>query len=447
MKENRLVEGKVGSTLIRFSLPFFMTFILENMYGAINIIMVGRYTNAAAVAAISTGSQVMNTVLMLCLGFCMSITVLVGRKMGEKDTAGARKVIGNTLTILSLIAFVLGIIIVLGNGPIVSIMRTPIEAVPEAMKYLSICGFGITFVVGFNLVSEIYHGLGDSKTPLIFVGTACVISIILNFLLVGYLDLGAVGAALSTVISQGFSFAFGAVHLWRGRAELRISRKDLQLERAVSYGILKIGAPMVFYYLQRNVSYLIVIAIINTGGIVASAAAGITETIIGFALLVPSAVASAISVMVAQNIGAGMKHRAEKTLRWGLGICVCWGLIVCLYCQIAPGTLTSIIAKDQLVIIAAALYLRSYSIDCIFVGATSCLNAYFIGNGKSFICMIHVFAAAFFGRIPVSYMLSRLPGTTLWHMGFAAPVGSVISLVILLSFFIYFKKRRLAIHS
>ncbi len=441
MKETNLIEGEIKGTLVRFSLPFLLTYILENLYGAVDMAVVGHFAAASDVSAIATGSQVMNTILMVCLGFCNSITVLVGRKTGEKDMASVRKVIGNTTTILSFLAAALIGIVVFGNSFIVRAMQTPAEAVAGASSYLLICGLGIPFIVGYNIVCEIYHGFGDAKTPLLFIAIASVFHLLFDLLIVGHLGMGATGAAISTVISQGISFGLGVWHLRFGKAKLRISRSDLVLDKVTTGSILKIGLPMVLYYLQRNISYLIVTAIINTGGLIASAAAGVTETIVGFALLIPSSVGSAISVMTAQNLGAGRRDRAEQSLFWGMKICVGTGIVVFVLSQIAPQMFTALLINNPEVVETAALYLRTYSIDCVLLGISICMNAFFIGNGKSFICMSHVIVAAFLGRIPLSYIISRIPGTTLWHMGFAAPAGSMISVIILIASFLYYKKK------
>lgn len=441
MKDINLLEGKIKSTLVRFSFPFLLTYILENLYSAVDMAIVGHFAAASDVSAIATGGQVMNTVLMVCLGFCNSITVLVGRKTGENDMASVRKVIGNTITILSMLTLLLIGIVAFGNKTIVALMQTPQEAVASASSYLLICGLGIPFIVGYNLVCEIYHGFGDAKTPLLFVAIASVFHILSDVIVVGHFGMGAQGAAISTIISQGISFGLGVWHLRYGKTKLRISRSDLKIDRPISGSILKIGTPMVLYYLQRNVSYLIVTAIINTSGVIASAAAGVTETVVGFALLIPSSVGSAISVITAQNLGAGRRDRAEQSLFWGIKICAGSGILVFLFSQIAPQVLTGLFINKPEVIEAAALYLRTYSIDCILLGIASCMNAFFIGNGKSFICMAHVIAAAFLGRIPLSYIISKMPGTTLWHMGFAAPAGTMISVLILIVCFLYFKKK------
>lgn len=442
MKDNILIEGKVRSTLLRFSLPFLFTYILENLYSAVDIGVVGHFSSSEAVSAMTTGGQVMNTVLMLSLGLCTSLTVLVGRKAGEKDIDGIKRIVGNTITILGVLAIILMCVVVFGAKQIVSIMQTPGQAVPDAIDYLVICGFEIPFIMGYNIVGELFHGLGDSRTPLIFVAIASVIHVCIAVALVGGLGMGAAGTALATVISQAIGCILAVAYLYIKNPEIRISFKDMKLKRYITADILKIGMPMVLYYLQKCISYLIVTAIINDRGVIASASAGVTETLMGFLVMLPSAIASSMSVMVAQNLGAGKRERVNKTLNWGLQVCVGFGIVVCICCQLAPQTLIGLFTKDSNVISTATLYLSSYSIDCILVGITCCLNAYFIGHGKSFICMFHLIVAAFCGRIPLSLILSRLPGTTLWHIGFASPAGSVESIIILVIFFIHFTKKQ-----
>ena len=304
-----------------------------------------------------------------------------------------------------------------------------------------VCSTGILFIIGYNVVCGILRGLGDSKTPLYFVGLACVINIVLDFILVGYFHLGATGAALATITAQGGSFVISLWFLHGHGFHFEFTRKDIRLNKNLSKKIMVLGAPIALQDALINISFLIITVIVNQMGVIASASLGVVEKIIVFAMLPPMAISSAVATMTAQNYGAGLIQRMNKCLASGIGIALVFGVSVCVYSQFLPETLTAFFSKDVAVVAMAAEYLRGYSIDCIIVSFVFCINSYFSGQGNSLFPMIHSLIATFLFRIPLSYWFSQIDSSSLFLMGFAPPLSTVASLLICIWYLRYNQKR------
>ncbi len=431
-RENKLTEGAIGPALLRFAAPFLLASFLQALYGAVDLFVVGRFTGSAAVSAVAIGSQVMQTITGIILGVSMGGTVLIARRVGEKNDDGAARAVGTVAVLFCLLAAVLTPVMLLCVRPAIAIMETPPEAVADAMRYLFICACGIPFIIGYNGVSGVFRGTGDSKTPVYFIGLACAINIAMDFLLTGAFGMGAAGAATATVLAQGVSFLASLLYMKHRGLAFPIRREHIRLDFASVKRILVVGLPLALQDALVNVSFLIITAIINTMGVVASAAVGVVERIIGFAMLPPGAFASAVATVTAQNMGAGKPRRAYRGLWCGIGFSLIAGVAVCLYSQILPETLTGIFSRDPAVVTAAAQYLRAYSLDCILVSFVFCMNSYFSGCGKAVIAFAHSMVATFGVRIPVTYLMSRHAGSSLYDMGLAAPAATLLSLAICL---------------
>ena len=311
----------------------------------------------------------------------------------------------------------------------------------DTKSYILVCSVGILFIVGYNVVCGILRGLGDSKTPLCFVALACVINIVLDFILVGYFHLGATGAAVATITAQGVSFVISLWFLYRHGFHFEFTRKDIRLNRNLAKRIMTLGAPIALQDALVNISFLIITVIVNQMGVIASASLGVVEKIIVFAMLPPMAISSAVATMTAQNYGAGLIQRMNRCLASGIGIALVFGISVCVYSQFLPETLTAFFTKDAAVVAMAAEYLRGYSIDCIIVSFVFCINSYFSGQGNSLFPMIHSLIATFLFRIPLSYWFSQIDSSSLFIMGFAPPVSTVVSLLICIWYLRYTRKK------
>ena len=440
-QENRLIEGAIGPALLRFALPFLGASFLQALYGATDLFVVGQFSGSEAVSAVAIGSQIMQTITGIILGLATGGTVLIGRRIGERNDAGAARAVGSLAVLLILLAIVLTPIMVLSTNTIVSLMQTPMEAVAPARHYLLICACGIPFIIGYNAISGIFRGIGDSKTPMYFVLVTCLINVGLDFLLAGYFDYGAAGVAVATVAAQACSFLAFLFYMNRKGLPFAFSRRDIRLDKPAAAAILKVGFPLALQDALVNISFLAITMIVNTLGLVASAAVGVVERIIGFAMLPPSAFSSAVAAMSAQNIGAGKPERAWKTLWYAIGFSLVIGTAVCVYVQFFPSVLPRIFDKNSEVVLAASQYLRAYILDCILVSFVFCFNGYFSGLGKSVIAFGHSMAATFGVRIPVTYFMSRVATDSLFPMGLAAPAASLLSILICIVVLVYFARR------
>lgn len=314
MRQN-LAQGRVGVTLLKFAGPFLLASLLQALYGAADLFVVGRFADAAAVSGVSIGSQIMQTLTGVILGLSMGGTVLIGQRVGEGDDPGAARAVGTMGVLFTAAALVLTPLMLLLTDGAVALLDTPAQAVEDTREYLLICSCGIPFIIGYNAVGGIFRGLGDSRTPLYFVALACGINIALDFLLTGALGWGAAGAAAATVAAQAVSFVTALLYLVRrglpfsfrkeGASPWRPGKREMA-------AILKVGFPLALQDALVNISFLIITAVINAMGLVASAAVGVVEKLLVFAFLPLTAFSSAVAAMTAQNIGAGRRDRAVR---------------------------------------------------------------------------------------------------------------------------------------
>ena len=350
MKELDLTQGSVPKVLLRFAMPFLIANVLQALYGGADLFVVGQYDDAASVAGVAIGSQVMQTITGIILGLTTGTTILIAMGTGAKDDRKVAATIGTSVYFFTVTGIILTLVMVLLHRPIAELMHTPEEAMADTLHYILICSAGIPFIMGYNVVCGILRGLGDSKSPLYFVGLACIINIGADFLLVGGFGMRAAGAAIATVLSQGISFLTALWFLHRRGFHFEFTRRDIRFHKDLSRRIVTLGAPIALQDALINVSFLIITVIVNQMGVIASASLGVVEKIIIFAMLPPTAMAAAVATMTAQNYGAGLIQRMSRCLYSGIGISLVFGVSVCVYSQFLPETLTGIFTNDPAVI-------------------------------------------------------------------------------------------------
>lgn len=436
-EKNNLTTGSVGKRLVSFALPYLLAAFLQTFYGITDLYVVGRYDNSATVTAVSVGSQVMHMITVIILGLAMGAAVQIGRNVGARDKKGMEDAIGTTLHFFMIASLVLTVLLFLFTGTITSLMMTPREAVGETNSYLRICFLGIPLITACNVISSIFRGMGDSKRPMFFVGAACVVNVVLDFVLVGFFGLGALGAALATVCGQAVSVASAFFVIRKKDAGFSIRGESIRLNKNTLLKILKTGIPIALQDGFIQVAFLLITVIANQRGLSDAAAVGIVEKLIGFMFLVPSAFLSAISAITAQNMGAGKPERARKTLYYGLAITMGWGLFCSIYNQFFPETLVGLFTNpdEADVLLAGSRYLKSYCLDVFFAAIHFCFSGYFCGQGHSGISFVHNLVSIVLVRIPGAYFASMYFPDTLYPMGFAAPAGSLLSAGICICYF------------
>lgn len=439
--KNDLTQGSVGKNLLLFAMPYLLSCFMQTFYGMADLFVVGLYNGSETTTAVSIGSQVMHMLTVIIVGFAMGTTVRIGRSVGAGDDKAATETVGSSVVFFAVLAVGITAALLACTGGITQIMLTPAEAVSETKLYLTICFAGIPFITAYNVISSIFRGTGDSKRPMYFVGVACVVNVALDFVLIGGCGLGAAGAALGTVCGQAVSVLVSLM-MMRGRAfGLRVGRRDIRADREVVGQILKVGAPIAMQDGLIQIAFIVITVIANSRGLIVSAAVGIVEKLIGFMFLVPSAFLSAISAITAQNMGADKAPRARKTLYYGLAVTVGWGCLCALYNQFLPHTLVGIFTGDAAVLAAGCEYLRSYAFDCVFAAVHFCFSGYFCGDQKSMISFIHNITAILLVRIPGAWLASVLFPDSLYPMGWAAPLGSLLSALICIGFYVYYRRR------
>ena len=440
-EKNDLTKGSVGKNLLLFALPYLLSCFMQTFYGMADLFVVGLYNGSETTTAVSIGSQVMHMLTVIIVGFAMGTTVRIGRSVGAKDDREAMKTVGTSIVFFAGFALVITVVLLLCADGIVRVMLTPEEAVSETKTYLAICFAGIPFITAYNVISSIFRGAGDSKRPMYFVGIACVVNIVLDFVFIGVCGLGAAGAALGTICGQAVSVVASLLMMRVCNMGIRIGLHDIRADREVISQILKVGAPIAFQDGLIQIAFIVITVIANSRGLIASAAVGIVEKLIGFMFLVPSAFLSAISTITAQNMGANKAERARRSLYYGLAITVGWGCLCALYNQFLPHTLVGLFIRDEAVLAAGCDYLRSYAFDCVFAAVHFCFSGYFCGDQKSMISFIHNITAILLVRIPGAWLASVLFPDTLYPMGWAAPIGSLLSALICIGFYIYYRRK------
>lgn len=441
MNNHSLTEGRIGPALVKFAIPFLFASMLQSLYGAADMFVVGQFSGSAAVSGVSTGSQLLNTITHAVLGFCTGGTVLIAQQMGRRNEDGTAKAIGTMAVFFAIVGIILTPLIYISTPQLVALMQAPAEAVAQTEQYIRICACGIPFILGYNVTSGIFRGMGDSKTPVIFIAIACVINILADILFVGLLDMSASGAALATVLAQGISFLLSLAYMWKKGLGFAFEKHHLRIDGYSLKWILKVGSPLALQNVFISLSFLIITAIINTMGLVASAAVGVTEKLISFFMLPPMAFSMATATMVGQNIGAGKPERALKTMTTSMLYSLAVSAVLFIVTQLAPAFFAGIFTDDPAVVEAASQYLRSYSMDCIIVCFVFNLNSYFSGCGRSVITAAHNMIATLCVRIPMSWLLSRMAGVTLFHIGLAAPAASLLQVIICLAYFLWLRKK------
>lgn len=440
--ERNLTTGSVWKNILYFSLPYLLSYFLQTLYGMADLFIIGQFDGVAGTTAVSIGSQVMHMITVIIVGLAMGSTVTIGRAVGAQDRKQAAKVIGNTVTLFMAVALGMMALLLLFVRQIVTVISTPEEAVSGTIAYLTICFIGIPCITAYNIISSIFRGLGDSKSPMYFIAVACAANIGLDYLFMGYFHMGPAGAALGTTLSQAVSVITALFVILRRKTEIPISKHDFRPDRQIMGNLLRIGVPVALQDGFIQIAFIIITIIANRRGLNDAAAVGIVEKIISFVFLVPSSMLSAVSALCAQNIGAGKHDRADRTLRYAVMIAAGFGLVVSVTIQFLAGPVVGIFTADATVILLGSQYIRGYIWDCIFAGIHFSFSGYFCAYGKSEISFLHNICAILLVRIPGVYLMSKMFSETLFPMGIATATGSLLSVIICLIAFIWMKKHK-----
>ena len=438
---HNFTKGKILGPLLKFAYPVFLALFLQAMYGAVDLLVVGKFAETADVSGVATGSQIMQSLTSVITSMSIGITILLGQKIGEGKSEVGGKVIGTGITLFAALAAVCTLLFVALAPQISTIMQAPEEAFSQTVSYVRICSAGTVFIIAFNLLGSIFRGLGDSKMPLITVAIACVVNIFGDLLLVAVFKMGTKGAAYATVFAQAISVVLSLAIISRRTLPFTFSRGDLRIDKKIGLQIFKFGAPVALQELLVSLSFLVIFAIVNSLGLTQSAGVGVAEKICSFLMLVASAYMQSLSAFVAQNIGANRRDRAKLALKYGILTSLAAGAVMGYLSFFHGDTLSSIFSNDAEVVSMAADYLKAYGIDCVLTAFLFCFCGYYSGCGKTTFTMAQGIVGAFLVRIPFSYFMSRVPGISLFYIGLATPASTVVQITLCLIYFAYTEKK------
>lgn len=433
-------QGKIVPALVRFVFPIMFAMLIQSLYGAVDLMIVGRFSDAANVSAVSVGSQLMQSLTMFFTELAVGTTVLLGQYIGQQRQDKCGAVVGATTFFFAGMGLVLAVAMQWLSAPAARLLNAPAEAFSQTVAYTRICCAGAVFIVAYNILGSVFRGIGDAKMPLITVAIAAAFNVFGDLLFVAGLHMGAAGAAVATVMAQALSVALSFLIIRRRGMPFPFSRRDVGFHKKVIVRILRLGAPIALQDLLVSVSFLIIMAIVNRLGVIASAGIGVAEKLCGFIMLLPSAFSQAMSSFVAQNYGAGRMIRAERALRWGIGLSFACSLALGYLAFFHGVGLSTIFAKDMAVCRASAEYLKAYGIDCLLTSFLFCFIGFFDGCSRTTFVMVQGIAGAFGVRVPLSILFSHIRPVSVFRIGLATPSSSFVQII--LCFFYFFHCRR-----
>lgn len=430
-------EGPLLKPLLKFTIPILFAMFLQTMYGAVDLIIIGQFCDAAAVSAVSNGSHIMGTISNVITGISLGMTIIIGHKIGEKKLAEAGQVIGNGIILFLILALAVSVFMIFTTSLWINALHVPVEAVSECKNYMFICSAGILFIVAYNLLGAIFRGLGNSKLPLIIVAIACVFNILGDLFFVAVLKMSAAGAAIATVLAQALSVIISLFIIVKMDLPFEFNPKMIRFNSTRNKHILKLGTPVAFQDLLVSISFFVLSAIVNSMGVVASAGIGIAERVCGFIMLLPLSFSQSMSSLVAQNYGAQKYDRAKKALICGIGSSFVVSVFISYFGLFHGNLLCNLFSKNMQVINAGWEYLRGYSIDVLFTSFLFCFIGYFNGAGKTKFVMLQGILGAFCVRVPLSFVIHYFNPDSIFLLSLATPSSTIVQILLC---FLYSKK-------
>lgn len=436
---NDFTCGPILPKMLRFMLPILGALILQAAYGAVDILVVGRFGTTEGISGVSTGSNIMNLFTFVLAGFATSVTILIAKYLGEKKSEKTGAVIGGAVVFFLAVGIALTVVLVVFARPIAILMQAPDEALDLTVQYIRICGAGFVFILAYNLTSAIFRGLGDSKSPLLFVAIACAVNILGDMLLIAGLKMNVAGAALATVAAQAVSVVLSLVII-RKKKLVSVKKSDFKINSEVR-SVVKIGSPIAFQELLTQFSFMCLVAFINRLGLEASSGYGIANKIVAFVMLVPSSLMQSMSSFVSQNVGAGNEKRATRSMLTGMAVGAVIGVLVFILIFFKGDFVSSLFTDNAAVIKRSFEYLRGFAIEAVVTSVLFSYIGYFNGHGATMLVLVQGLAQSFLVRLPMSYIMSIQPDASLAMIGLAAPTATVFGIVLNTVFFIFYRRK------
>lgn len=445
--KNTFLEGPILPSLLKFAIPVMLTIILQALYGAVDLWAAGKFAATGDISAITTGSQTMMIITGLVSGMSMGSTILLGQNIGNHNEKGAAKVFCTSIIFFAVLGIFLSLIMFFGADFICVKMNVPNEAYLPTLHYIQICGSGTVFIVAYNVLSAIFRGMGDSKSPLYFVAIASIINIVGDVILMKFFNMGAAGAAIATVFAQMISVVFSLFLIKKNGLPFTITKDDFKFNAESAKHVVRLGTPIALQDLCNEISYLIIIGLVNILGVVTSAGVGISEKIIIFMFMVPIGYMQSISAFTAQNIGAGNIERARKAMWQGMGTAAILGILLAYLTFFHGDFLSTFFIKDlgsaesDAVIAASAEFLKASSVECLILSAAYCLTGYFNGVGRTTFVMVQGLCSIFLVKIPFAYYASMKAEPVLFEIGFASALAAIFTFVVAFAYYFVVKNK------
>ncbi len=433
-------EGSILIKLVKFMIPVLGALVLQAMYGAVDLLVVGQFGTDAGISAVSTGSSIINLVTFVISSLTMGVTVLISRYLGEKRMDRIGKIIGGAICFFAVFSAAAMVLLLAAAPVFASWLNAPKEAFDLTNQYVRICGAGIVFVVAYNVISGVFRGLGNSRLPLIFVCIACFVNIVGDLLFVAVFQMNVAGAALATILAQAVSVVLSLVIIKHQKLPFTMKRSDICFNKEVRL-FLKLGFPLALQEMLTNISFLILCAIVNHIGLEASSGYGIAQKIISFIMLIPSSLMQSMSAFVAQNVGAGKEGRARKAMYTGMGLGMAVGVFIFCIAFFRGDLPSALFTANEAYIMRSAEYLKGFAAEAILTCVVFSYIGYFNGHGLSFPVMLQGISASFLIRVPLSYLFSLKEGANLFDIGLAVPAASVYGILFFTVCYVWYRRR------
>lgn len=436
---NDFTTGSILKKMLLFMVPILGSLILQAMYGAVDLLVVGQFGTTAGLSGISTGSNIMNFATFVVSGFAMAVTVLISRYIGMNRKDKLSDLIGATIVFFGAISIVCTVGLIFFARPIAVLLSAPEEALDLTVQYVRICGSGFILITAYNTISAVFRGLGDSKSPLLFVFIACVINIVGDLLFVAVFHMNVAGAALATVMAQGVSVLLSVLIMRKQNLPFTLKKENIGFNSEIAR-IAQVGAPIALQELLTQMSFLALCGFVNALGLAASGGYGVASKVQSFVMLIPSALMQSMASIVSQNVGAGKEKRAFHSMLTGMAVGGCIGIAVFIGVLFFGDRLAMLFTSDSAVVVKAFEYLKGFAPEAIVTAILFSFMGYYNGHAKTFWVMAQGLAQTFFVRLPMAYFMSIQPNASLTWIGLAAPSATVFGILINLAYYFHFRK-------
>lgn len=437
---NDFTQGSILKKMIKFMIPILGALVLQAMYGAVDLMIVGQFGTTSGLSGISTGSNIMNLATFVVAGLAMAVTVQISKYIGMKNEERIGRLLGATIALFSVISVVVSVVLIVFAPQLSVLMQAPEEALDLTVQYVRICGAGFLLITAYNTISSVFRGLGDSKSPLIFVAIACCVNIVGDLVLVAGFHLNVIGAAVATVAAQGISVLLSVLIIRKKKLPFHIHKQDICLNEEIK-GIFKIGTPIALQELLTQLSFLALCAFVNSLGLSASSGYGVASKIQGFVMLIPGSLMQSMSSFVSQNVGAGKEKRAFRAMLTGIGIGAVVGVFVFIGVVFYGDVLAGIFTNDAAVVQEAFHYLRGFALEAIVTAVLFSFMGYYNGHARTFWVMIQGLAQTFIVRLTMAYIMTMQPDVSLFKIALSAPSATIFGIVLNVAYYFYYRKQ------